>query len=98
MRKFPLPVLHYIKSNPKYKDKCELQEDKLVVDGVKYTMENTGDLPHDIAAFKTVEKSNETSGRSRISLGGRGPIRGAWTSDTGAFHRKCMQKQKNWVP
>ena len=21
-----------------------------------------------------------------------------WTSDAGAFHRKCMQKQTNWVP
>ena len=31
-------------------------------------------------------------------IGGRGPIRGAWTSDTGTFQQKCMRKQKNWVP
>ena len=31
-------------------------------------------------------------------VGGRGPIRGAWTSDEGAFWQKCMQKRKNWVP
>ena len=26
------------------------------------------------------------------------PLGEAWTSDTGAFHQKCMQKSKNWVP
>ena len=24
--------------------------------------------------------------------GGRGPVRGAWASDVGAFWQKCMQK------
>ena len=24
--------------------------------------------------------------------GGREPVRGAWTSNVGTFHRKCMQK------
>ena len=25
-------------------------------------------------------------------VGGRGPVRGAWTPDVGAFRQKCMQK------
>ena len=34
--------------------------------------------------------SNETVADPRCPVGGRGPVRGAWTSDGGAFHRKCM--------
>ena len=26
------------------------------------------------------------------------PLGRMWTSDTGAFYQKCMQKGKNWVP
>ena len=53
------PVLCYIKTNPKYKDKCKLQGDKLVMDGVKYSMDNIIDLPQDIAAYKTTEKCKD---------------------------------------
>ena len=50
-----------VKSNPKYKDKCRLPGDKLIIDGVKYTMENVGDLPVELAAYQVVEKSNDTT-------------------------------------
>ena len=46
--------------NSSYKDKCRIQGDKLVVDGVKYTMDNIGDLLAEIAAYKADEKSNDS--------------------------------------
>ena len=53
-------VLKYIKTKPAYKDKCKIQGDKLIVDGVKYSMENIGDLPSEIAAYKAAEKSSNS--------------------------------------
>ena len=29
---------------------------------------------------------------SGFPVGGRGPFRGAWTSDMGTFQQKCMRK------
>ena len=53
------PVLKYIKTNPKYKDKCKIQGDKLIVDGMKYTMDNIGELPAEIAAHKARERTSD---------------------------------------
>ena len=50
-----------IKSNPKYKDKCKLQGDRLMVDGVKYTVDNLEDLPIELAACQAAEKPNDTA-------------------------------------
>ena len=47
------PVLKYIKTKPAYKDKCKIQWDKLIVDGVKYSMENIGDLPSEISSIQS---------------------------------------------
>ena len=54
------PVFKYIKTKPVYKEKCKIQGDKLIVDGVKYSMENIGDIPSEIAAYKAAEKSNDS--------------------------------------
>ena len=54
------PILKYIKTKPAYKDKCKIQGDKLIVDGVKYSMDNIGELPTEIAAFKVAKKSNDS--------------------------------------
>ena len=45
------PVFQMIKSKPKYKDKCKLQGDKLVVDRVKYTVDTLGNLPLELATY-----------------------------------------------
>ena len=44
------PVYRMAKSNPKYKEKCRLQGDKLVIDGIKYTVDNLADLPEELSA------------------------------------------------
>ena len=53
------PVLKYLKTNAKYKDKCRIQGDKLIVDGMKYTMDNIGELPTEIAASKAAEMTSD---------------------------------------
>ena len=53
-------MLKFIKTKPAYKDKSKIQGDKLIVDGVKYSLENVGDLPPEIAAYKVAERSNDT--------------------------------------
>ena len=55
------PVFRMIKSKPKYKDKCKLQGDKLVVDGVKYTVDTLGNLPLELAAYQAAEKRDDTA-------------------------------------
>ena len=52
------PVLKHIKTNAKYKDKSRIQGDKPVVDGMKYTMDNIGELVAEIAAYKAAERTN----------------------------------------
>ena len=54
-------VFQMIKSNPKYREKCNLRGDKLMVDGVKYTVDNLGDLPIELAAYQATEKCNHTT-------------------------------------
>ena len=49
------PVFWMIKSKPKYKDKCKLQGDKLVVDGVKYTVDTLGNLPLELQKKEMTE-------------------------------------------
>ena len=53
------PVYWMIKSKPKYKDKCKLQGDKLVVDCVKYTVDTLGSLPLELSAYQAAEKRND---------------------------------------
>ena len=47
------------KSNPKYKDKCKLQGDKLIIDGIKYTVDTLKELPEELSAHHTAKKSND---------------------------------------
>ena len=42
------------------KDKCKIQGDKLIIHGVKYSMENIGDLSSEIAAYKVAKRSNNS--------------------------------------
>ena len=53
------PVLKHIKTNAKYKDKCRIQGDKLMVDGMKYTMDNIGELLAEIAAYKAADRTSD---------------------------------------
>ena len=38
-----------------------MQGDKIIIDGIKYSMNNLADLPPDLTAYKAAEKTNETT-------------------------------------
>ena len=52
------PMLRMAKSLPEYRDKCKLQNDWLVVDGITYTVKDLHRLPPDLAAYKAVQKTD----------------------------------------
>ena len=55
-----LPIYHLAKSIPHYRDKCRLNNDKLIINGNSCQIEDISKLPSDLAAYKVAEKSNDT--------------------------------------
>ena len=53
------PILHLARSNSSYKDKCKLEGDSLVIDGRKYTINEIGNLPPELTAFQSVQKTDD---------------------------------------
>ena len=53
------PVLRYAKSLPDYKDKCRLDRDKLVINGMRYGIGDIHKLPPDLSAYCAAEKSDD---------------------------------------
>ena len=53
------PILRLAKSLPDYKDKSRLENDRLVIDGKKYGIDDLHRLPSELAPYKTAEKMNE---------------------------------------
>ena len=46
------------KSLPQYRDKSRLENDKLIINGIGYTLNGLGKLPPDLAAYKAAEKTD----------------------------------------
>ena len=44
-----------------YKDKCKLEENKLVINGVKYGIKDRGKLPTNLSAYLAAEKSDSNT-------------------------------------
>ena len=55
-----IPIYRLAKSIPHYRDKCKLINDKLIINGNSYHIEDISKLPEDLAAYKVAEKSNDT--------------------------------------
>ena len=55
------PIMRLAKSNPAYKGKCKFEGEVLIINGIRYTVNNIGKLPEDLATKKATEKSD--SGR-----------------------------------
>ena len=53
------PILCLAKSNPFYKDKSKLEGDALVINGTKYTVNDVGNLPMELAAFQAAQKTDD---------------------------------------
>ena len=54
------PILCLAKSLPQYQEKSKMVADKLIINGTSYDVDNIHTLPPELAAFKAVEKSNDT--------------------------------------
>ena len=52
------PIMRMAKSNPLYKDKCIFEGEALVINSIRYTVNDIGKLPEDLAAYKSAKKSN----------------------------------------
>ena len=50
--------MRMVKSNPLYKDKYRFEGDALVINGIRYTANDIGKLPEDLAVYKVAEKSD----------------------------------------
>ena len=53
-------ILRLAKSIPHYANKCKLIQDRLVINGITYKVDDIPNLPLDLAAFKAAEKTNDT--------------------------------------
>ena len=52
------PILKLVKSQTQYKDKCKLQNDKLVVNGISYSIDDLHRLLPDLAPYKVAQKED----------------------------------------
>ena len=55
-----MPIYRLAKSIPHYRDRSKIINDKLIINGKTYQVEDIANLPTDLAAYKAAEKSNET--------------------------------------
>ena len=53
-------IFRMVKSLPKYRDHCKLNGDTLIVNGVRYTVDEIHKLPPDLAAYTSSEKRNDS--------------------------------------
>ena len=52
------PILRLAKSTPEFCDKSKLKNDKLIVNGMAYTIQDLHRLPPDLAPYKATQRSN----------------------------------------
>ena len=60
-RKILRPILRLARSKDKYRGKCKLDKDKLVIEGTKYSINNLNTLPQDLNGYNTTSKFRDKS-------------------------------------
>ena len=58
-RNLLLPILRKAQQTEPYKGHCKMEEDRLVIKGHTYTLNNLHQLPEDLNCFKVTSKQNE---------------------------------------
>ena len=53
------PILKLAKSIPEYREKSKLEGNHLVINGIKYGIEDLRKLPNDLAPYKAAQKENK---------------------------------------
>ena len=54
-------ILYLAKSSSTFKDKCKLENDILVLNGVQYTIDNISKLPEEFAVYKAAQKVDDNT-------------------------------------
>ena len=55
------PILRLAKNSSSYKDKCRLENDVLILNGNRYTIDDIANLPEEIAAYKSAQRVDDSS-------------------------------------
>ena len=58
-RKVLLPILRAAQNHEDYSGRCQMDKDKLVIRGRKYTLANLNQLPEDLSPFSVTSKEND---------------------------------------
>ena len=58
-RKILRPILQAAKNKPKYKTRSRMEDDKVVIKGKHYGLDNLDELPSDLEAFKVTSRENQ---------------------------------------
>ena len=58
-RKILRPILQAAKNKPKYKTKSRMEDDKVVIKGKHYGLNNLDELPSDLEAFKVTSRESQ---------------------------------------
>ena len=53
------PILRLAKNYQTYKDKCRLENDVLILNGGRYTLDDIAKLPEEVAAYKSAQKVDD---------------------------------------
>ena len=54
------PIFCLAKSLPQYREKCKMVNDRFIIHGTSYSIEDIANLPPNLPAYKAAEKSNDT--------------------------------------
>ena len=61
------PILKLAKSLPDLKDKSHMENDKLVINGIKYGLEHLNKLPVELTPYKLQKNPTTSTLRSKVS-------------------------------
>ena len=53
------PILHLAKSIPSYRDKSKIEGDHLVINGIKYGLQDIHNLPPELVGYKAAQEEDE---------------------------------------
>ena len=80
------PILKLAKSTTNYKDKCKMEGDALIINGIRYTVNNIGSLPDELAAYRAAQKEDD----HHIAF------HGEWSSYSNFHHSPFQINEQNY--
>ena len=87
------PILKLAKSKPHYRDKSKLVDDKLIINGISYTINDLGKLLSDMAAYQAAQRSNEDT---IVFQGKLSPWSNFHTAPF-VINNQCFNTSEHWI-